>query len=167
MPDQNFNLQSSLEIPQPINKSENFNIPDKNKEQEKKIEQINISDNQKKEQKLIEKIQAKLGQVGMAGVIAQTQEEQKEIKEVENIMAQGLSEFYTQLPRDKQLKFKEKGEETARLIHKALKETKLKIGKIIKLLSDWLKLIPGVNRFFLEQSTKIKADELAKLKRDW
>jgi len=29
---------------------------------------------------------------------------------------------------------------------------------------NWLKLIPGVNKFFLEQEAKIKTDEVLKLK---
>jgi hypothetical protein len=34
------------------------------------------------------------------------------------------------------------------------------VKKILALIRDWLKLIPGVNRFFLEQEAKIKTDKI-------
>ncbi len=61
-------------------------------------------------------------------------------------------------------KFKIKGEETAWEIRKLLKATHVKIKKIFRLILEWLKMLPGVNRFFLEQEAKIKTDKIITLK---
>ena len=43
-------------------------------------------------------------------------------------------------------------------------ETGKAVGrKILKLIRSWLKLIPGVNKFFLEQEAKIKTDKIVDL----
>lgn len=86
-------------------------------------------------------------------------------KEVEHIMEDGLKEAFKELsPREAQA-FKIKGEETAKEIRTLLKSTKVKVKKIFQLLFSWLKLLPGVNVFFLEQEAKIKADKIMALHR--
>jgi hypothetical protein len=86
-------------------------------------------------------------------------------KEVEHIMEQGLSDAFKELsPREAQA-FKIKGEETAREIRQLLKSTKVKVKKIFALLYEWLKFLPGINSFFLEQEAKIKADKVMALHR--
>ena len=40
----------------------------------------------------------------------------------------------------------------------------MKIKKIFELLLQWLKLLPGVNKFFLEQEAKIKVDQIMSLR---
>jgi hypothetical protein len=89
-----------------------------------------------------------------------TPEEQR----IERIMEEGLGELYSQMPPDKQREFRRVGEQTARQINQLLGATKLQISKIISLIKDWLKIIPGVNRFFIEQEAKIKTDELLKMR---
>ncbi|OGH71067.1 MAG: hypothetical protein A3C90_04665 [Candidatus Magasanikbacteria bacterium RIFCSPHIGHO2_02_FULL_51_14] len=83
---------------------------------------------------------------------------------IENIMADGLKEAYQALPVMEQQKFKMKGEETAGKIRDLLKATHVKIKKIFRLLLEWLKMLPGINRFYLEQEAKIKADKIIALK---
>jgi hypothetical protein len=56
------------------------------------------------------------------------------------------------------------GEETVEKINSLLDKTKIKIGKIINLIKKWLKIIPGINQFFLEQEAKIKTDKIINLK---
>jgi hypothetical protein len=63
-----------------------------------------------------------------------------------------------------QQEFKKSGEETVKKINNLLDKTKIKAGKIIDLIRAWLRLIPGINRFFLEQEAKIKADKIIKVK---
>jgi hypothetical protein len=63
-----------------------------------------------------------------------------------------------------QANFKKVGEETVVKINKLLLETKVKVNKIVALIRKWLKLIPGVNKFFLEQEVKIKADKIMRIK---
>jgi len=85
-------------------------------------------------------------------------------REVEAIMSEGMVEAYKALSPVKQQEFKIKGEETAQEIRALLLSTKVKVKKIFELLFDWLKLLPGVNKFFLEQEAKIKAERIVRLK---
>jgi len=80
--------------------------------------------------------------------------------EVENILEDGLKELYVKLPEDVKPVFKKKGEETARAISQMIKSATVKLGEVMKLVLSWLKLIPRVNRFFLEQEAKIKTDRI-------
>lgn len=86
-------------------------------------------------------------------------------KEVEHIMEEGLKDAFKELSPTEAQAFKIKGEETAREIRQLLKSTKVKIKKIFQLLFEWLKLLPGINTFFLEQEAKIKADKIMTLHR--
>ncbi|MDO8593098.1 MAG: hypothetical protein Q7R92_05035 [bacterium] len=87
----------------------------------------------------------------------------KRQKQIENVLAKDLAEVYLSLPPEKQREFKRAGEETAGKINQLLARAKVKIGEIVKLIVKWLALIPGVNKYFLEQSAKIKADEIVKM----
>lgn len=84
-------------------------------------------------------------------------------KEVENIMADGLQDTYKNMTAIQRQEFKMKGEEVAVAIRELLTHTKVKIKKIFVLVFEWLKLIPGVNIFFLEQEAKIKAERIMRL----
>lgn len=86
-------------------------------------------------------------------------------QEIEAILAEDLDSVYSSLPRPIQEEFKVKGEETANKIVLMLQKTKVKVQVIINLIRQWLKIIPGINRFFLEQEAKIKADKIIDLKR--
>ncbi|MDD5527563.1 MAG: hypothetical protein PHO56_01130 [Patescibacteria group bacterium] len=95
-------------------------------------------------------------------VISEYEEREKQI---ENFLARDLEEIYLGLPLEKQAEFRREGEETAKKINKLLEKTKINIGKIVDLIRKWLARLPGVNKFFLEQEAKIKADEIIKLKK--
>jgi len=82
------------------------------------------------------------------------------VKQIEDILSDGLSDFYLQLPQDQQQRFKQGGEEAAKKINTLLQQTKIKIKEIIGVIVGWLKGIPGLNKFFIEQSAKIKADKI-------
>ncbi len=79
---------------------------------------------------------------------------------IEHVMEDGLKDAFITLSPLEQQEFKLKGEQTAQAIRSLLSETKIKIKKIFELLMLWLKLLPGVNRFFLEQEAKIKVDQI-------
>jgi len=85
-------------------------------------------------------------------------------KEIEAYLSDGLSETFLAMSPVKQKEFKEEGEKTAKKINLLLDAAKININKIIKLIRHWLSLIAGVNRFFLDQETKIKADKIIKIK---
>ena len=83
---------------------------------------------------------------------------------IEELMEAGIEDAYAELSPVEQQEFKIKGEETAWKIRQALKKTHVKIKEIFKLLFEWLKMLPGINKFFLEQEAKIKTDEIIALK---
>lgn len=82
------------------------------------------------------------------------------VKEIEKILEDNLRDIYKQMPPEKQLAFTKQGEETAQKIGVLLSSAKVKFQKILGLIKKWLKLIPGINQFFLEQEAKIKADRI-------
>jgi hypothetical protein len=83
---------------------------------------------------------------------------------IDLILSEGLNEVFLKMNAAQQQEFKKRGEETVKKINTLLDKTKIKAGKIIDLIRAWLKLIPGINRFFLEQEAKIKADKIIKVK---
>ena len=84
--------------------------------------------------------------------------------QIETILSEGLESVYAELPPNRQAEFKAKGEETAKKIEKLMQSVKVKMRKVASLIRDWLKMIPGVNKYFLEQESKIKADKLMEMK---
>lgn len=100
------------------------------------------------------------GQVSVVGI-----QKSFGIQAIENILEEDLGDVYFSLTPQKQQEFKKAGEETAIKISILVQKTKVKAKKIISLIRDWLLLIPGVNKFFLEQEAKIKADKIIELKK--
>ncbi|MCU0679008.1 MAG: hypothetical protein MUC28_00990 [Planctomycetes bacterium] len=84
-------------------------------------------------------------------------------KEIERILESDLGEIFSSLPPAKQREFKIAGEETARKINQLMAKIRLNMGKVIDLIRKWLTILPGVNRYFLEQEAKLKADEILKI----
>lgn len=101
-----------------------------------------------------------------AAASATTSVKSEDIVKIETILAEGLENLYKELPDNRKQEFKLKGEETAKEVGGLLGAAKVKIHKIVKLIVAWLKMIPGVNKFFLEQESKIKADRLLEFKRE-
>ena len=89
-------------------------------------------------------------------------------QEVEKILESGLEGMFIKLPPAKKQEFKIQGEQAAKQITQLLNTTSLKIiefsRRVFKLIISWLKIIPGVNKFFIEQEAKLKADQIVALK---
>ncbi len=85
---------------------------------------------------------------------------------VEKIMEEGLSEPFQRLSPIAKQEFKLRGEQTAEKISVLLRGTHIKIKKILQLIFEWLRLLPGINQFFLEQEAKIKMDKIIRLKKE-
>ena len=83
---------------------------------------------------------------------------------IEKIMEEGLNDSYQRLSPVAKQEFKLKGEQTASQIRELLKSTHVKVKKVLRLILDWLRMLPGVNHFFLEQEAKIKTDKIIALK---
>ncbi len=103
------------------------------------------------------------GGAALVPIISEKQKERK--KKIEKVLAKGLEDAYMSMTPEKKREFKTVGEQTAGKISELLEKGKVKVKKIIELIKKWLALIPGVNRFFLEQEAKIKADEIMRIKR--
>lgn len=126
-----------------------------------KVESVN---NQKLEEELVDNNFNASDNIASQINIRQKQK-QKE-KQIEKILEHGLESIYLNISKEKQIEFKEEGEKIAKKINGLLSQTKIKVKKIIKLIKDWLSVIPGINRFFLEQEVKIKTDKIMNLQHD-
>lgn len=85
------------------------------------------------------------------------------VKQIEGILEEDLNELYFALPADQRVAFKQAGEVTSQKVATLLQAAVIKVKEIIKVITDWLKMIPGINRYFLEQEIKIKTDKLLRL----
>jgi hypothetical protein len=83
---------------------------------------------------------------------------------IEKVLEDGLSDSFSRLSPIAKEEFKLKGEQTAFKIQELIKSTHVKAKKIFQLILEWLKILPGVNRFFLEQEAKIKTDRILMIK---
>ncbi len=84
----------------------------------------------------------------------------EDYRRIESILEEDLEDIYLKMPSIDQQRLKVKGEETTWAILQLMAKPKVKIKKIIGLIRNWLKLITGINKFFLEQLAKIKADKI-------
>lgn len=79
---------------------------------------------------------------------------------IESILAEDLTDVFLELPDDRKLAFKQKGEEIAVKIIVMIESGKVKVGKILGWIQEWLQMIPGVNKYFINQESKIAADKI-------
>lgn len=107
-------------------------------------------------------VQATNAKTATANTIPNPAEVQR-IADIERILEEDLSEIYFQLSETDKTKFRTTGEQAAKEINVLLASATVTLKKIIDVITGWLKLIPGVSKFFLEQEAKIKADRLLKL----
>ncbi len=87
-----------------------------------------------------------------------------ELVAIESVLSENLGDLYQQLDPATQERFKTKGEETATKIELLFQSAKASAKKVLDLIRSWLSIIPGVNKFFLEQEAKIKTDKVMALK---
>lgn len=81
-------------------------------------------------------------------------------QEIEAVMEADLTDLFLSMTPEQQQKFSKAGEETAHKIRTLARNARKHARKIFDLITDWLRLIPGVNKFFLEQEAKIKTDRI-------
>jgi hypothetical protein len=89
--------------------------------------------------------------------------EQEKLQHIERVLAEGLQDIFTALPPVERQKFKIAGEQAAREVQGLLGQVKVQVGKVIEVIRRWLGTLPGVNRLFVEQESKIKAQKLVGL----
>jgi hypothetical protein len=86
-----------------------------------------------------------------------------DLESVEKILSKSLGDLFKELPPHRKEEFKLAGEKLARQALVELKiKSKNKVSSItlVRMVRDWLKLIPGINKFYLEQEAKLIADQL-------
>lgn len=81
---------------------------------------------------------------------------------IEGYLSEGLDEAYLSMTAAKRQEFRARGEAIAVAIQTLMSQGKATVHKVRALIMKWLQMIPGVNRFFLEQEAKIKADQILK-----
>ncbi len=82
------------------------------------------------------------------------------LKQVEEFLSEDLLELYAEMPPVAQAQFKSKGEEVAFKIKAMIEGARIVAKEVLELITSWLRTIPGVNKFFLEQEAKIKTDKI-------
>lgn len=82
---------------------------------------------------------------------------------VERVLEDNLIDAYLEMPKDQRLQFKQEGERVAGQLRQMIESAKVKAKEVLKIIGDWLKRLPGVSRWFLEQEAKIKTDRIIQL----
>jgi hypothetical protein len=134
---------------------------------DKKIEQSPLEQEENVEEKIDKLKEGVSGsEKANAGAItgSQTSISKEREKEIEKVLEEDLADAYMSMSPEKQKEFKVKGEETVKKINLILEKTKFKAKQIVDLIKSWLSMIPGVNKFFLEQEAKIKTDKILEIK---
>jgi hypothetical protein len=83
--------------------------------------------------------------------------------EVERELEDGLWDVYRELSPTLRSRFRAEGERIARLVRNGIASGQLTAKKLIEMIINWLRMIPHVNKWFLRQEAKIKADALMQL----
>ncbi|MBU1180438.1 hypothetical protein KJ885_05850, partial [Patescibacteria group bacterium] len=89
----------------------------------------------------------------------------EELVMIENILSEDIKDLYSQLPQLKQKAFQQKGEEAALKIKVILKKTRVRANEIFELIKNWLKMLPKITIYFLEQEAKIKTDKVLEMRK--
>jgi hypothetical protein len=82
---------------------------------------------------------------------------------IEKVMEEGINDAYQRLSPVAKQEFKLKGEVAAIKIRELLRSAHVRAKKVLRLILEWLKMLPGINKFFLEQEAKIKTDRIISL----
>ena len=146
------------------------NFPEKNKinlslESEKNTD-LNKTEKEKSDKVLAPEKKV----IELAGLSAQSSTlaiQKRREDAIDKILADGLGDIFLKMSPVQQKEFQIKGEETVKKINLLLNEARVSVSKIVELIKKWLKLIPGVNKFFLEQETKLKVDKIIKMKNNF
>lgn len=82
---------------------------------------------------------------------------------VERALEQNLWDLYFALPQGAREKFKAEGEAAAAALRAAIERKNVKPNAVLHAVNRWLRTIPKVNPYFLEQEAKIKTDKIMEL----
>ncbi len=82
---------------------------------------------------------------------------------VEAVLEEGIIDAYRTMPAAAKVRFRKEGERVTVLLAEMVRSLKVNASKALSLISGWLKLIPGVNKYFLIQESKLKTDHVMRL----
>ena len=85
--------------------------------------------------------------------------------EIEKIMTNNLDQVYSKLDAQTQAMVKAEGEKTANKIETLIEQGTALAKGVLGLIRGWLNKIPGMNKFFLEQESKLKTDKIMAIER--
>ncbi len=95
-----------------------------------------------------------------------TPDKDEEIVMIENILSENISEIYKELSDAQKRSFRQKGEEISIKIKGMLKKARVATHEILNIIKEWLRMLPGISHYFLEQEAKIKTDKILQMKRE-
>lgn len=105
--------------------------------------------------------QAQPSQVPAAAAPVQAQPEKTETrKQIESILQEGLGPVFLQMDQKERMAFTQAANETASKLEVLVTQFKASAKEVLRLIKVWLAKIPRVNKYFLEQASKIKTDEI-------
>lgn len=91
----------------------------------------------------------------------QTQPEKTETrKQIESILQEGLAPIFLQMDPKERLAFTASANEAASKLEILVTQFTASAKEVLRLIKAWLSKIPRVNKYFLEQASKIKTDEI-------
>lgn len=82
---------------------------------------------------------------------------------VEKILEQDLGDLYVKLDPETKKKLRVRGDILTERLKAVVSGARVKARRILSWIRDWLRLIPGINKYFLEQEAKIKTDKILEL----
>ncbi len=88
----------------------------------------------------------------------------EQLKKIESVLEEGLEEAFASMDAQHQHMFKEAGENTAREIEGVINAVKVQTQRVFELIKSWLRIIPGVSKWFVVQEAKIKTDKILHMK---
>jgi hypothetical protein len=101
-----------------------------------------------------------MGATPVSGVAEAPVQKDRLSREIESVLEEDLTDMYLAMTPTQQTKFKVKGEEVREKVRSLVSEARVSAKKIFLLIREWIKMIPGVDAFFLEQEAKIKTDKI-------
>jgi hypothetical protein len=82
---------------------------------------------------------------------------------IERVLEENLVDVYLSMPPAVRARFRAEGEALALRLRAMVEQAKIKAKEVLHLILHWLKIIPGINHYFLEQEAKIKTDKIVLL----
>ncbi|MFA7662974.1 MAG: hypothetical protein WCX88_03610 [Patescibacteria group bacterium] len=142
---------------------EQENLAEKNEFSEiKKIERLSEDDNLSKQ--VTDDKKTTVNNITSQATQTPVVTKSPQYDQIESILEEGLADIYKELPESLKLEFRHKGEETAFQIDQIMQSVKVKLKDVIELILGWLRMVPGVNKFFIEKEVTIKAKKIFDLK---